>query len=125
MNNNALREELNTSNSEEISSMASNKRGNITQDKQISLDDYLKCLNYHPNTLLEEIRNQENVDHPAHYNSDKYECIEVMREIFGDETVKTWIRLNIFKYSWRSDKKNGDEDIAKIAWYANYYNKIK
>lgn len=125
MNNNALREELNTSNSEEISSMASNKRGNITQDKQISLDDYLKCLNYHPNTLLEEIRNQENVDHPAHYNSDKYECIEVMREIFGDEAVKTWIRLNIFKYSWRSDKKNGDEDIAKIAWYANYYNKIK
>ena len=125
MNNNALREELNTSNSEEISSMASNKRGNITQDKQISLDDYLKCLNYHPNTLLEEIRNQENVDHPAHYNSDKYECIEVMREIFGDEAVKTWIRLNIFKYSWRSDKKNGDEDIAKIAWYANYYDKIK
>ena len=125
MNNNALREELNTSNSEEISSMASNKRGNITQDKQISLDDYLKCLNQHPTTLLEEIRNQENVDHPAHYNSDKYECIEVMREIFGDEAVKTWIRLNIFKYSWRSDKKNGDEDIAKIAWYANYYNKIK
>lgn len=125
MNNNALREELNTSNSEEISSMASNKRGNITQDKQISLDDYLKCLNYHPNTLPEEIRNQENVDHPAHYNSDKYECIEVMREIFGDEAVKTWIRLNIFKYSWRSDKKNGDEDIAKIAWYANYYDKIK
>ena len=105
--------------------MASNKRGNVTQDKQISLDDYLKCLNYHPNTLLEEIRNQENVDHPAHYNSDKYECIEVMREIFGDEAVKTWIRLNIFKYSWRSDKKNGDEDIAKIAWYANYYDKIK
>lgn len=125
MNNNALREELNTSNSEEISSMASNKRENITQDKQISLDDYLKCLNYHPNTLPEEIRNQENVDHPAHYNSDKYECIEVMREIFGDEAVKTWIRLNIFKYSWRSDKKNGDEDIAKIAWYANYYDKIK
>ena len=125
MNNNALREELNTSNLEESSFVVSNKEGYITQDKQISLDDYLKCLNYHPNTLLEEIRNQENVDHPAHYNSDKYECIEVMREIFGDEAVKTWIRLNIFKYSWRSDKKNGDEDIAKIAWYANYYDKIK
>ena len=125
MNNNALREELNTSNLEESSFVVSNKEGYITQDKQISLDDYLKCLNYHPNTLLEEIRNQENVDHPAHYNSDKYECIEVMREIFGDEAVKTWIRLNIFKYSWRSNKKNGDEDIAKIAWYANYYDKIK
>ena len=45
MNKDVLKEKLNTSNSEEISSMASNKRGNITQDKQISLDDYLKCLN--------------------------------------------------------------------------------
>ena len=45
MNNDTLRKESNLSNSEEISSMASNKRGNITQDKQISLDDYLKCLN--------------------------------------------------------------------------------
>lgn len=44
MNNDVLKEKLNTSNLEEISSMASNK-GNITQDKQISLDDYLKCLN--------------------------------------------------------------------------------
>lgn len=125
MNNDVLKEKLNTSNLEEISSMASNKRGNVTQDKQMTLDGYLEWLNQHPTPLLEEIKVQENVDHPAHYNSDKYECIEVMREIFGDEAVKTWIRLNIFKYSWRSDKKNGDEDIAKIAWYANYYDKIK
>ena len=96
---------------------------NVTQDNQITLEDYLRHLNQHPIPEVNEA--QENVDHPAHYNSDKYECIEVMREIFGDEAVKTWIRLNIFKYSWRSDKKNGDEDIAKIAWYANYYDKIK
>ena len=96
---------------------------NVTQDNQITLEDYLRYLNQHP--IPEITGTQENVDHPAHYNSDKYECIEVMREIFGDEAVKTWIRLNIFKYSWRSDKKNGDEDIAKIAWYANYYDKIK
>lgn len=121
---NTLRTELNTPNLGEISSMASSKGiSNETQDNQISLDDYMKYLNQQP--IPEINKTQENVDHPAHYNSDKYECIEVMREIFGDEAVKTWIRLNIFKYSWRSDKKNGDEDIAKIAWYANYYDKIK
>ena len=125
MNNDVLKEKLNTSNLEESSSVVSNKEGYITQDKQMTLDGYLEWLNQHPTPLLGEIKVQENVDHPAHYNSDKYECIEVMREIFGDEAVKTWIRLNIFKYSWRSDKKNGDEDIAKIAWYANYYDKIK
>ena len=46
---------------------------------------------------------ESNVNHPSHYNSSKYECIEVMRDIFGDEAVATWIKLNIFKYSWRAD----------------------
>ena len=63
---------------------------------------------------------ESNVNHPSHYNSSKYECIEVMKDIFGDEAVATWIKLNIFKYSWRADQKNGIEDIAKIEWYANY-----
>lgn len=65
-----------------------------------------------------------NVNHPAHYNSTNYECIDVMRDVFGDDAVKTWIKLNLFKYSWRADHKNGDEDIAKIAWYASYYDKM-
>lgn len=65
-----------------------------------------------------------NVDHPFHYNSSKYECIEVMRDIFGDEAVRTWIKLNLFKYAWRADRKNHDEDIAKIAWYADYYGRM-
>lgn len=65
-----------------------------------------------------------NVNHPAYYNSMNYECIDVMRDVFGDDAVKTWIKLNLFKYSWRADHKNGDEDIAKIAWYASYYDKM-
>lgn len=65
-----------------------------------------------------------NVNHPSHYNSMNYECIDVMRDVFGDDAVKTWIKLNLFKYSWRADHKNGDEDIAKIAWYASYYDKM-
>lgn len=65
-----------------------------------------------------------NVNHPAHYNSTNYECIDVMRDVFGDDAVRTWIKLNLFKYSWRADHKNGDEDIAKIAWYASYYDKM-
>ena len=67
---------------------------------------------------------KNNVDHPSHYQGNKYECIEVMRDVFGDEAVKTWIELNIFKYAWRADKKNGKEDIEKIAWYSNYYSKM-
>lgn len=59
----------------------------------------------------------EKVDHPAHYNTGKYECIEVMRDTFGDKAVKDFCICNAFKYIWRSEKKNGSEDIKKARWY--------
>lgn len=61
----------------------------------------------------------DNVNHPDHYKGQKYECIEVMREVFGEEAVKHFCRLNAFKYLWRADKKNGEEDIQKAKWYLN------
>lgn len=58
-----------------------------------------------------------NVFHPNHYNTGKYECIEVMREVFGDEAVKLFCAMNAFKYLWRYNKKNGEEDVAKACNY--------
>lgn len=57
------------------------------------------------------------VVHPNHYNSGKYECIEVMREVFGEEAVKLFCAMNAFKYLWRYSKKNGEEDVAKACNY--------
>lgn len=57
------------------------------------------------------------VVHPNHYNSGKYECIEVMREVFGEEAVKLFCAMNAFKYLWRYNKKNGEEDVAKAYNY--------
>lgn len=59
---------------------------------------------------------ESNVIHPTHYNSGQYECLDVMRDVFGEEAVKNFCKLNAFKYLWRSDKKNGTEDIEK-AWF--------
>lgn len=64
---------------------------------------------------------KDNVNHPAHYERGKYQCIDVMQEIFGVEPVKAFCRLNAFKYLWRSDLKGGDEDIKKAIWYLNKY----
>lgn len=58
----------------------------------------------------------DNVSHPAHYNTGQYECIDVMKDVFGEEAVKSFCKLNAFKYLWRADKKNGTEDIEK-AWF--------
>ena len=63
----------------------------------------------------------DNVSHPAHYCTWKFECIEVMTEVFGIEAVQAFCRLNAFKYLYRTDRKNGVEDIRKANWYLNKY----
>lgn len=63
----------------------------------------------------------EKVNHPQHYNHGKYECIDVMVENFGKEAVKHFCLLNAFKYVWRSDYKNGTQDIKKAMWYLDKY----
>ena len=63
----------------------------------------------------------DNVNHPSRYATGKYECIDVMLEIFGVEAVKTFCLLNAFKYNYRSGRKNGLEDIQKAKWYIDKY----
>lgn len=63
----------------------------------------------------------EKVNHPSHYQGNKYECIDVMQDVFGKEAVSDFCKLNAFKYLWRSDQKNGLEDIEKCLWYLNKF----
>lgn len=64
------------------------------------------------------------VNQPKHYTSGKYECIDVMVEQLGVDAVKDFCICNAFKYIWRHKQKNGDEDIAKAAWYLNKYTEL-
>lgn len=64
---------------------------------------------------------QEEINHPSRYAGGKYECIDVMQDVFGAEAVKHFCMLNAFKYLWRAEKKNGVEDIKKAVWYLNKY----
>ena len=63
----------------------------------------------------------DNVNHPKHYETGKFECIEVMREAIGTSAVKAFCVCNAFKYLYRSERKNGVEDIKKAIWYLNKY----
>jgi len=59
------------------------------------------------------------VDRPKHYANTSIECIDAMVETQGKEAVKAFCICNAFKYLWRHNSKNGDEDIKKAAWYLN------
>lgn len=57
------------------------------------------------------------VNHPDHYNQGGIECIDAMRSAFGEEQVRVFCKLNAFKYIWRADQKNGEQDLRKAIWY--------
>ncbi len=54
----------------------------------------------------------ETVDHPKHYNAHPsgVECIDVVEHM-------NFNLGNAIKYIWRSDHKNGIEDLRKAEWY--------
>lgn len=71
---------------------------------------------------LENRAGKETVNHPDHYRGEKYECIDVMTEVFGVEETRAFCKLNAFKYMWRADRKGSqEEDIAKADWYIGKY----
>lgn len=59
------------------------------------------------------------VNHPSHYETGKFECIDVMEEALGRDVVKGFCIGNAFKYLYRAKRKNGLEDLKKAQWYLN------
>lgn len=66
---------------------------------------------------------KETVNHPSHYATGKFECIDVMAEAIGLEDTKGFCLCNAFKYIYRCAKKNEDirEDVKKAIWYLNKF----
>ena len=87
----------------------------VYADKTITCS---KVKRYEANKYMtaDEFLKNDNVNHPAHYQG-KNECIDVMIAMFGIEAVKHFCMCNAYKYRFRSDKKNGKEDIEKAEWY--------
>ena len=52
----------------------------------------------------------DNVNHPAHYETGKFECIDVMLETQGVEAVLNFCQCNAFKYLYRAKRKNAEDD---------------
>jgi len=63
------------------------------------------------------------VEHPEHYTYGKYECIDVMTEVFGADEVADFCICNAFKYLFRCQHKHETpiEDVKKAVWYLNKY----
>lgn len=71
-------------------------------------------------------RQKEKIDaiNPSHYRQEKVQCIDAMRYLFGDKAVINFCLCNVFKYLWRYEDKNGDEDVEKSKWYIGEIKRI-
>lgn len=64
-----------------------------------------------------KVLDHDNVNHPSHYETGNYECIDVMIETQGAKSAIDFCICNAFKYLYRHKHKNGFEDIEKANWY--------
>lgn len=63
---------------------------------------------------------KEMINHPAHYQKNGVECIDMMVFEFGAKVVIDFCVCNAYKYTWRAGKKEGnskEQDLAKADWY--------
>lgn len=61
----------------------------------------------------------DNVNHPAHYETGRFECIDVMLETQGTEAVKSFVSAMHSNISTVTNERMGFEDIRKAIWYLN------
>ena len=94
-------------------------------DKGKVCDDYFRDDDFiekvYSKIYGEQNIQREEINHPDRYAGGKFECINVMLDVFGADAVKHFCILNAFKYIWRAEKKNGVEDIKKAVWYLNKF----
>lgn len=67
-----------------------------------------------------DIRNEDNVNHPAHYNFGRVETIEYIEDCIGAVGLLDYCVGNALKYISRAKYKGKyKEDLRKAVWYLN------
>ena len=94
--------------------MENNNSSNRMGDVRSGMSDIQLCMS-----------RKEQVNHPNHYNQGQYECIAVMESIYGIEATMNFCLLCAFKYTWRTNDKDGIQDIDKAIWYLQKYKELQ
>ena len=58
------------------------------------------------------------INRPPHYTQGGVECIDAIKAaVTGKPPYEAWLVGQVIKYVWRYDRKNGEEDLQKAAFY--------
>ena len=82
-------------------------------------------MTYNKNSDIIKVNEKAEVDmvnYPPHYTrKNAMECIDEMELIFGKQAVMNFCLCNVWKYRFRANAKNGEEDLRKSDWYMKKY----
>ena len=77
--------------------------------------------------LRPEMLEEDMVNHPPHYQLEvegsPLEAIQVIEAALTPEEFRGYLKGNCLKYLIRSNQKNGQEDLQKMAFYSEYFKK--
>lgn len=101
--------------------------GNGVDDETIERNFKLVSVmpDYKGKRETDSLPKTNNVNHPSHYNQGGMECIDEMVLIFGKEATMHFCLCNAWKYRYRANAKNGQEDLEKANWYIAKYKELK
>jgi len=74
--------------------------------------------NYLPDLVREAFKINNDVTRQSHYMDLKIQPLMVMLNDLSSDEFKGYLKGNIIKYVLRAERKNGNEDYAKAAFYA-------
>lgn len=70
------------------------------------------------------MENKKDNINPDHYKVGGIETIDILKAKLTPEELAGFLKGNIVKYITRANHKNGAEDYAKAAWYADALKKL-
>lgn len=67
--------------------------------------------------LMPMPKEEDNINHPAHYTQGTVECIDAIESSMTPEEFRGYLKGCLMKYIWRYQHKGGMEDLKKARWY--------
>ena len=67
--------------------------------------------------LMPMPKEEDNINHPAHYTQGTIECIDAIESSMTPEEFRGYLKGCQMKYIWRYQHKGGMEDLKKARWY--------
>lgn len=90
---------------------------NSLPGSQVEWDKFFEELKKESNSDSE--KEFDPVSKAAHYNQGSIECIDALETCMTTEELKGFLKGNVIKYLWRTNDKNGIQDLEKAQWYLN------